>query len=175
MMNKRDRFEVLLDKLFKLFKQVTGRPYDICYNGIGRMTSDQIEQCMKELNLVKLPDDYVWMLKKYGVLNIGGYDVLGYYNDTNNFLKCTLAARNGSGEDYFGYKLQKNYVVLEHDESSSMNSDIVLNVEDGLVYWWGYDTDEYYDYDVVPDGTSFLDFLIQCAELSIEGNTRKLH
>lgn len=174
MINKRDRFEALLDDSEKLFKQIYGHQRDVFYNGVGRMSNNEIEQCMKELDITKLPDDYIWMLKKYGILIIGGYTVLGHYDDINNFLRYTLAARNSSGEDYFGYKLQKNYVVLEHDESSAMNSDIVLNVDDGLVYRWGYDTDEYYAYDVAPDGTSFLDFLIQCAELDVDIYTQML-
>lgn len=168
MQNKRVKFNELLTKRNSLFEKVYHRNNDAFFNGIGRMSKDDIRVAMSLLNIKNLPGDYVWMLEEYGILNIGGYDILGHYDDTDNFLEYTLTARNATNEDYFGYKLRKDYIVLEHDESSALDSDIVLNVITGNVYWWRYDVDKYINYDDPFNELSFIEFLIGCVQNDIE-------
>lgn len=168
MQNKRVKFNELLIQRSKLFEKIYHRNNDAFFNGIGCMSKNDINTYISLLNIKSLPDDYVWMLEKYGILNIGGYDILGHYDATDNFLEYTLAARNATNDDYFEYKLQKDYVVLEHDESSALDSDIVLNVVNGNVYWWKYDIDEYINYEDPFNELSFIEFLIGCVQNDIE-------
>lgn len=167
-MNEYEKLDILLKMHNVAFNTEYGSYDRYLYNINEPLSDEKINGLLKKLYVKKLPTDYVWMLKKYGYISIFGTDVLGYYNDDDNFAVATLNAETGTGEDYvFGHVLNKDYIVIVHDGDSELVRDVVLNINNGCVYFWDYQDDIYSEYSVWNSETSFIDFLIDIAYLDL--------
>lgn len=163
-MSKYEKLSVLLNMHNTAFNKEYGNYDRYLYNINEPLSNEKINELLKKLDVKKLPADYVWMLKKYGYISIFGMDVLGYYNVDDNFAVATLNAENGTGEDYvFGNVLNKDYIVIVHDGGSELTKDVVLNVNNGCVYFWDYQDNIYSAYSNFNSETLFIDFLIDIA------------
>lgn len=129
------------------------------------ISNNDISVFKAELGIAKLHDDYVWMLKKYGYLDLYGRTILGV-NKYKSFVTETINARMSPSdllrdEDYGNYVLKQDYIVLDHEDGDG-ETDVVMNVHSGDVFEWEYLVNKYIPFDSYGHSgfLSYLEFRI---------------
>lgn len=129
------------------------------------LTDNDISAFKVELGISELHDDYVWMLKKYGYLDLYGCTILGV-NKYKSFVTETMNARmepydSLRNEEYGDYALDHDYIVLDHEDGDG-ETDLVMNVRSGDVFEWEYLVNKYIPFDKYGHSgfLSYLEFRI---------------
>lgn len=137
----------------------------------ARVTDDMIQEAEKILG-VKLPDQYVEFLKKYGQGSLSGLrETLGVAADGRmTFVETTLRFRKLEN-------LPDNMIVIEYDDYTDGGDDeyyvndylMCMDCDTGKVYTWAFWREprivvEAHSYDLFENFENFEDFLIEQLE-----------